>query len=113
MDERSALDVVAAHERDEVLPELLRGRTTFAPVAQAAQHHARVALSEPAINALNPLRTRAIDGRRWDVRLGHQPGDLMATVHTVTAGPAAFLTCAALHQAHPPAFEVMNLRSAD
>lgn len=113
VDERTAADVVSAHERDEVLPELLRGRTTFAPVAQAAQQHARIALGELGINALNPLRTRAIDGRGWDVRLGHQPGDLMATVHTVTAGPAALLTCAALHPAHPPAFEVTELRVAD
>ena len=112
VDEQSAADVAGAHERGEVLASLLRGRTTFAPVAQAAQQHARLALGEVAINALNPLATKAVEGHRWEVRLGHQPRDLVATVRTVSAGPAALLTCAALHEAHPPAFEVSGLGEA-
>jgi hypothetical protein len=105
-------EVVDAHERGEVHPSYLRGRTTFPPVAQAAQHHARLALGEFAINALNPMSTEPLSGGRWEVRLSHQPGDLVATVRTLTAGPAALLTCAALHEAHPPAFEVTDLRDA-
>jgi hypothetical protein len=104
--------VAAAHERGEVTPGLLRGRTTFAPVAQAAQHHAREQLGETGINALNPVEVSARDGGWWDVRLHRQPGDLIASVRTVSAGPAALLTCAATHPAHPPAFEVRDLRPA-
>ncbi|MEP6761160.1 MAG: sucrase ferredoxin [Sporichthyaceae bacterium] len=106
-------EVLAAHERGEVHPSFLRGRTTFPPVAQAAQQHARLVLGEFAINAVNPVSTRPVARRRWEVRLGHQPRDLVATVRTVTAGPAALLTCAALHEAHPPAFEVTDLHEAD
>ena len=106
-------EVVTAHERGEVHPSYLRGRTTFPPVAQAAQQHARLALGEFAINELNPVSTKPLSGRRWEVRLGHQPRDLVATVRTVTAGPAALLTCAALHKAHPPAFEVTDLHEVD
>ena len=113
VDAATAAEVASAHERGEVVPALLRGRTTFAPVAQAAQQHARSALGELEINALNPLSVTAADGHSWDVRLQHLPGDLVATVRTVTAGPAALLTCAALHEAHPPAFAITNRREAD
>ncbi len=106
-------EVATAHERGEVQPSFLRGRTTFLPVAQAAQQHARLALGEFAINALNPVSTEQLPGRRWQVRLSHEPRDLVATVRTVTAGPAAFLTCAAQHEAHPPAFEATELHDAD
>ena len=112
VDEQSALDVVAAHERGEVVAPLLRGRTTFTPVAQAAQQHARGVLGEHAINALNPVRAVPAPGHAWDIRLRHQPADLVATVRSVASGPEALLTCAALHTAHPPAFEVTHLREA-
>jgi hypothetical protein len=106
-------EVVAAHERGDVHPSYLRGRTTFPPVAQAAQQHARVVVGEFAINALNPVSTKPLAGGWWEVRLGHQPRDLLARVRTVTAGPAALLTCAAVHAAHPPAFEVTDLHEAE
>jgi hypothetical protein len=110
---QAGAEVVAAHERGEVHPSYLRGRTTFPPVAQAAQQHARLVLGEFAISALNPVSTKPLPGHRWEVRLGHHPRDLVVTVRTVTAGPAALLTCAAKHEAHPPAFEVTDLREAD
>jgi hypothetical protein len=113
VDPGAGTEVVAAHERGEVHPSFLRGRTTFPPVAQAAQQHARLALGEFAINALNPVSTKPLSGRRWEVRLRYQPTDLVVTVRTVTAGPAALLTCAATHEAHPPAFEVTDLHEAD
>jgi hypothetical protein len=112
VDARTATDVVAAQERGEVLLSLLRGRTTFAPVAQAAQHRAREVLGATAINALNPVSVSALDHRRWLVRLAHQPTDLVATVRTDAAGEAALLTCHAVHPAHPPAFVVEDLRQA-
>ena len=108
----AGVEVVTAHERGEVHPSFLRGRTTFLPVEQAAQHHARLALGEFAINALNPVSAKPLPERWWEVRLSHQPRDLVATVRTVTAGPAALLTCAAQHEAHPPAFEVTDLHEA-
>jgi hypothetical protein len=112
VDARTAGDVVAAQERGEVLLSLLRGRTTFAPVAQAAQHRAREVLGVTGINALNPVSVSGLDHRRWLVRLAHQPADLVATVRTDAGGAAALLTCHAVHPAHPPAFVVEDLREA-
>jgi hypothetical protein len=110
VDGSGADEVVAAHERGEVLPSLLRGRTTFLPAAQAAQGHARTVLGALAINALNPVAVLPLTGHRWDVRMRHQPSDLLATVRGTSKGPAALLTCHAGYPAHPPAYEVSDLR---
>ena len=106
----AAAQVVAAHERGEVLPSLLRGRTSFQPAAQAAQQHARIELGELAINALNPVAVLPLPGRRWDVRLRHDPTDLLVTVRGTSRGRASLLTCHAGYPAHPPAYEVTDLR---
>jgi hypothetical protein len=106
-------DIVAAQERGEVALPMLRGRTTFAPAAQAAQAHARSALGELAINALNPVETSALGDGHWEVRLRHEPHDLVTTVRQAVRGGTALLTCHATHGAHPPYFEVSNLRPAD
>lgn len=110
VDEDNVVDLAAAHGRGEVRLDLLRGRTTYAPVEQAAQQHARELLGELAINALNPVALTALGGGRWQVRLAHRPNDLTVTVRSASAGPAALLTCAATHPAHPPAFVVENVR---
>ncbi len=110
VDGDGAAEVVASHEAGEVLPRLFRGRTTFLPAAQAAQGHARNALGDVAINALNPVAVLPLEGHRWDVRLRHQPTDLLATVRGRSTGPAALLTCHAAYPAHPPAYEVTDLR---
>jgi len=110
VDGGASADVVEAHERGEVLPRLLRGRTTFLPAAQAAQQHARTQLGEVAINALNPVAVLPLAGRRWDVRLRHEPTDLLVTVRGTSRGAASLLTCHAGHPAHPPAYEVTDLR---
>src|SRR4029078_6980307 len=39
-------ELVAAHERGEVLPDVLRGRSTMAPAAQAAVAHVRRELGD-------------------------------------------------------------------
>ena len=65
--------VAAAYERGEVRPDLLRGRSAFAPPAQAAQHYARLELGETGVDALRPLgmataRPSAPGGSGWPAR---------------------------------------------
>lgn len=114
VDSASVEEIVGAHERGDVVPELLRGRTTFAPAAQAAQHQACRVTGATAINAYNPVDVTTLPGGSWRVRLdGGGAGDLVATVRMRAAGPAALLTCAAVQPAHPPAFQVSDLTLLD
>lgn len=103
---QTAPQVAAAHERGEVVVPLLRGRTVFSPVVQAAQQHARLTLGRLAVEALPPRRTEPLGQGRWRVTLADGPDQLVLDVTSVVAGEAALLTCAATHPAHPPGFLV-------
>jgi len=105
----SAGELVAAHERGEVLPELLRGRTTTAPPAQAAMAHARQVLGDLRIDALTPAGTIHLGGGLWQVRLRHSPANLIATVRAGAGPDVGLLTCHAHNPAHPPTYEVIDL----
>ncbi len=107
----SAVDLVDAHRRHEVLPSLLRGRTTFTAPVQAAQDHARVMTGDLRIDSFAPVSAERLDGG-WRVRLRHEPVDLVLTLHSTSAGPAALLTCGATTVAHPPMFVVDDARPA-
>ena len=106
VDVSSAAALLAAHERGEVLPALLRGRTTFTAPAQAAQHHARQACGELGINDLLPRDVEDLGGGRWRVRLAAAPDDVVMTLRAAAAGPAALLTCGAQTPAQPPTWVV-------
>jgi (2Fe-2S) ferredoxin len=110
--EDAGYEVVDAHERGEVAMSWLRGRTTFSPPAQAAQHLARLRREERAINALTPRSVETLGQARWRVRLAALPVDLLVTVATVASEAAAFLTCAASHSAHPPAYRLEEMRES-
>lgn len=110
VDEEAAHEVLDAHARDEVALPWLRGRTTFAPPAQAAQQLARLHRNEKAINALTPQAVHVLGNGRWRVRLSARPADLSVTLGTVSSGPPAFLTCAASSAAHPPAYRLEEIR---
>ena len=53
----TAADLVAATERGEVVPDLLRGRSSSPVAVQTAEHHARAVRPEvgPGVDALVPL----------------------------------------------------------
>lgn len=117
VDAARAGELVSAHERGEVVPDLLRGRSRWLPAAQAAQQHARAAYGERAIGAFEPAGTLPLGDGRWQVRLRRretgasatEPAYVVATVTaTARAGPG-LLTCHATHLSHPPAFEVTDL----
>jgi hypothetical protein len=103
--------VAAAYERGEVRPDLLRGRSAFAPPAQAAQHYARLELAETAVDALRPLGMAKLAERTWRVRLAHPPGTLLVTVRAGLAPPAR-LTCASTRAERPRSWELLGLRPA-
>lgn len=108
----TAADLVAAAERTEVLPELLRGRTTSTAPVQAAQHHARAITGDLKISSFPLVSAEPTDGG-WRVRLRQEPADLVITLRSTSAGPAALLTCGATRAAHPPTFVVDFVTTAD
>jgi (2Fe-2S) ferredoxin len=112
VDEDNVAEVVAAHERDEVVPRLLRGRSRWLPAAQAAQQHARERYGDNRdsrrIGAFEPAGTIPLGDGRWQVRLRNDPGYLFVTVTATAGSESGLLTCHAVHPAHPPAFDVVE-----
>ncbi|HVE97877.1 MAG TPA: sucrase ferredoxin [Mycobacteriales bacterium] len=106
VDDASVHPLVAAHERGEVLPPLLRGRTTFSGPIQAAQQRARELTGRVGINDLLPASAEPTGDGGWRVVLQHDPQDLAFVVRAVAAGPAVLLTCGAATPAHPPRYAV-------
>lgn len=106
-------ELVAAHDRGEMLPRLLRGQSTTPPAAQAAIAYARTALGEPRLDALTPAGTIHLGGGRWQVRLRRSPRHLIATVQASAGDDPGLLTCHAANAAHPPRFDVVDLVEID
>ena len=107
-DEVEAL--AAAHESGEVYLERVRGRTTTNPAAQAAIVHVRRVLGETRLDALTPAGTIHLGDGRWQVRLRGRPGTLMVTVQSAAGARPGLLTCHAQREAHPPRFEIVEIR---
>ncbi len=101
--------LVAAHERGDVVPELLRGRTTILPAAQAAMAHARQVMGDLRIDALTPAGTIHLGRGHWQVRLRHGTSNLIATVQAGAGPETGLLTCHAHNEAHPPTYDVVEL----
>jgi hypothetical protein len=106
-------EIAAAHERGEVVPHLLRGRTRWLPAAQAAQQRAREVYGDWAIEAFPAAGTLPLGESRWQVRLRGGRGYLLATVVATKRPERGLLTCHARHDAHPPEFEVTELVEVD
>ncbi|MFI5954942.1 sucrase ferredoxin [Cryptosporangium sp. NPDC051539] len=90
LDPISAVAVADAYHAGRVVPEYLRGRSTFAPAVQAAQHYARMASGDYALDAFAPLGVSVLGEGVTRVRM---EGALV----TVRAGwsTAEVRTCAA------------------
>jgi (2Fe-2S) ferredoxin len=109
VDATNVRDVVAAHERGEVVPQLLRGRSRWLPAAQAAQQYARERFGDVSIDAFEPAGTLPLGDGRWQVRLRLDDGYLLVTVAAGARAESGLLTCHARHPAHPPTFEVVDV----
>lgn len=101
--------LVDSHEAGEVYLDRLRGRTTMPPAAQAATIHARRVLGETRIEALSPAGTIYLGDGRWQVRLRHNPRNLIVTVLATAGERPGLLTCHAMREAHPPRYEVLDV----
>jgi hypothetical protein len=108
VDAQSVHDVAAAHERAEVVPRLLRGRSRWPPATQAAQQYARERYGDLAIGAWAGAGALPLGDGRWQVRLRRDGGHLVVTI-AATGGPEpGLLTCHATRPAHPPQYEVLS-----
>lgn len=104
--------LAAAYERGEVRPDLLRGRSAFAAPAQAAQHHARLALGETGLDALRPLGMARLADRTWRVRLAGPAGALLVTVRSGLGEPVR-LTCSSVRAERPRTWELVALETVE
>jgi hypothetical protein len=107
-----AHELVDAQERGEVVPDLLRGRATTTPAAQAAIAHVRGLVSNPAIDALSPAGTLHLGDGVFQVRLRHGTDNLMVTLRAVARPVPGLLTCHARNEAHPPTYDVLEVTEA-
>ena len=104
-----ARELVEAQERGEVVPDLLRGRATTTPAAQAAIAHVRGLVGDPAIDALSPAGTLRLGDGVFQVRLRHGTRNLMVTLRAAARPVPGLLTCHARNEAHPPTYEVLEV----
>lgn len=104
-----AAGVVTGYEAGQVVPGLLRGRSTFSGPVQAAQHFARMALADYAVAALSPIATTALPGQVWSVRLAATGGELAVTV-SAHESPPARLTCAGTRNVVATTFRLESLQ---
>ena len=81
----------------------------MAPAAQAAWAHVQSLADDQRIDAFTPAGTLHLGGGRWQVRLRGQPRNLIVTVQAAARPETGLLTCHARNEAHPPAFEVLEV----
>jgi hypothetical protein len=91
--EADAPGLVAGYEAGRVDPALLRGRSTLPAPAQAAEHHARLALGAYRLTDLPLLGLEPVEPGTWRVRLDHPRGPVTAVVRREPAAEVVRLTC--------------------
>jgi hypothetical protein len=100
---------VRAYEEGRVEVAWLRGRSSYRAPVQAADHHARLALGEDRLGALPVLRVQQRDEHTWQVRFGHDRGEVAVTVRAERAKEPARLTCTSPHEETPRVFGLVDL----
>ena len=105
----AASSIIAAHERSEVVVDLLRGRTAFRPAVQAAQYFARRHLDSTAIDDLSPIGETTDPAGGIVVRLAACNATVTVTVRPSVGELAGLLTCRATHAVHPPTFALAGI----
>jgi hypothetical protein len=109
-------ELVAAHERGHVAPEWLRGRAGLSAPVAAAQAAARRQLGLTGVDDLAPLATGPVvvdpgGAERFAVRLALPDGEVRVTVQRTPSASSGRLTCAAVHEAHPWEWTVLDLET--
>lgn len=105
-----ALEVAARYEKGEIDTRLVRGRSSLAPAAQAAQHHARLAFDEPDIDVFGPRGMTQTDDGLWSVRLdGAERGIVTVVLRELWVPSSTPLTCSAVRAATMRVYELVGL----
>ena len=91
----NAVDIARRHLEGRVTIESLRGRSTFAPAVQAAEHFARVESGLDAIDALRPLDVAGRADGAVVVRLAVGDGVRSVVLLEHESEPIPRLTCGA------------------
>lgn len=102
-------ELVTATDEGDVVVDLLRGRSCFAPAVQVAQHFARRETGAEEIDTFAPLRSvrRTDDPAVTDVDVEAFGGSVIrAAVEQLPADTAARLTCRAAEEKHPARFRL-------
>jgi hypothetical protein len=91
---RDAVDLVKQYTAGTLDLERLRGRSSLPAPVQAAQHHARLATGDTAIDGYPPLACDRTGPDEWRVRLASpDAGPVTVTVRATTQEVARHLTC--------------------
>lgn len=105
-----AVDLVELYGRGHLHPALLRGRSSIVPAVQAAQHYARLATGDTAIDSLAVLSVRQDDPATWSVRLATASGRAVAvTVRSRIVDSGRTLTCADTLPGRYRTFDLLTL----
>ena len=106
-----AVAVVERYAAGEVDTVWVRGRSFLTPPAQAAQHHARLVLQEPRVDALPVLGVEAHDDGATAVRLdgGPERGTVTVLVRERWVASPTPLTCSAGRAASMRVFDLVDL----
>ena len=88
-----AVAIARRHEEGRVTIESFRGRSTFLPAVQAAQHYARLRLELDRIEALQPLETTPRPDGTVAVRLSLSGGQVAVVLREHESEPIPRLTC--------------------
>ena len=106
-----AVDIAKRHEDGMLDLGRLRGRSSLAAPVQAAQHHARLASGDAAIDAYPPLSTELTGPGEWLVRLAGADGVPVAvTVRATVREASRHLTCSGPVPDWFRVFELVDLR---
>lgn len=101
----SAVDVVRRYDDGYVEPELLRGRSAFAPAVQAAQHFARTAGGSEHVDALTPRRLKQESDDTSTVELD----GFTVTVRTRMRKVDGAMTCASRPPGQMRVFDLVSI----
>lgn len=109
-----AVDLAKAHESGLLDARRLRGRSSLPAPVQAAQHHARLASGDSAVDAYPQLGFERTGEAQWRVRLAGPGGvPVTVTVRARTEVTDRPLTCLGSAPDRFRVFELVELRSGD
>ncbi len=106
-----AIEIADRYDKGEIDTRRVRGRSSLAAPAQAAQHHARLAFDEPGVDAFGPRGMVAREDGLWQVRLdaGPERGIVTVVLREQWVPSPTPLTCSAIRAASMRTFELVSL----